>query len=76
MEERPYVAILPLGIEVEITKLSEVKSVEENLSPEDEAQQLADAPNRFARKHGGSSTADWRQDNDSNLCLMSKSQLR
>lgn len=43
MVERPYVAILPIGIEVEITKLSEVKSVEEDLSPEDEAQQLADA---------------------------------
>ena len=43
MEERPYVAILPLAIQVEITKLSEVKSVEEDLSPEDEAQQLADA---------------------------------
>jgi hypothetical protein len=43
MVERPYVAILPIGIEVEITKLSDVKSVEEDLSPEDEPQQLADA---------------------------------
>lgn len=42
MEERPYVAVLPIGIEVEITKLSYIKSVEEELSPEDEAQQLAD----------------------------------
>lgn len=41
--ERPYVAVLPIGIEVEITKLSYIKSVEEDLSPEDEAQQLADA---------------------------------
>jgi hypothetical protein len=43
MVERPYVAILPIGIVVEMTKLSDVKSVEEDLSPEDEAQQLADA---------------------------------
>lgn len=43
MEERPYVAGLPIGIEVEITKLSDVQSVEEDLSPEDEAQQLVDA---------------------------------
>lgn len=43
MVERPYVAVLPIGIEVEITKLSYIKSVEEELSPEDEAQQLADA---------------------------------
>ena len=43
MEERPYVAVLPIGIEVKITNLSDVKSVEEDLSPEDEAQQLADA---------------------------------
>jgi hypothetical protein len=43
MVERPYVAVLPFGIEVEITKLSYIKSVEEDLSPEDEAQQLADA---------------------------------
>ena len=42
MEERPYVAVLPIGIEVEITKLSYIKSVEEDLSQEDEAQQLAD----------------------------------
>lgn len=43
MVERPYVAVLPIGIEVEITSLSYVKSVEEDLSSEDEAQQLADA---------------------------------
>jgi len=43
LEERPYVAVLPIGIEVEITQLSYIKSVEEDLSPEDEAQQLADA---------------------------------
>ena len=43
MGERPYLAVLPISIEVEITKLSYIKSVEEDLSPEDEAQQLADA---------------------------------
>lgn len=43
MLERPYVAVLPIGIEVEITQLSSVKSVEEELSPEDEGQQLAEA---------------------------------
>ena len=41
--ERPYLAVLPVGIAVEITKLSYIKSVEEELSSEDEAQQLADA---------------------------------
>ena len=43
MEERPYVAVLPIGIKVEITQLSYIKTVEEDLSPEDEARQLADA---------------------------------
>lgn len=41
--ERPYVAILPFAFDIEITKLSTVKSVEEPLSPEDEAIQLAEA---------------------------------
>ena len=43
LEERPYVAVLPIGIEVEITQLSSIKTVEEDLSPKDEARQLADA---------------------------------
>ena len=43
VEERPYVAVLPIGIAVEITKFSSVKSVEGDLPPEDEARQLADA---------------------------------
>ena len=43
MVERPYLAVLPIGIEVEITKLSYIKSVEEDLSPEDEARQLGGA---------------------------------
>ena len=41
LEERPYVALLPFGFDVEITRLSAVKTVEGTLSPEDEAQQLA-----------------------------------
>jgi hypothetical protein len=40
--ERPLVAILPFGFDVEITSLSTVKTVEETLSPEEEAKQLAD----------------------------------
>ena len=43
LEERPHVAVLPIGIEVEITKLSYIKSIEEDLSPEDEARQLDDS---------------------------------
>ncbi|MBI4402367.1 MAG: hypothetical protein HY581_12140 [Nitrospirae bacterium] len=43
MADRPYVAILPFGIEVEITKLSSVKTVKETLSPEDESKRLAQA---------------------------------
>lgn len=43
MVERPTLAVLPIGIEVKITKLSYIKSVEEDLSPEAEAQQLVDA---------------------------------
>lgn len=41
--ERPSVAILPFGIDVEITTLATVKTVEGSLSPEDEARQVAEA---------------------------------
>jgi len=41
--ERPTVAILPFGFDLEITTLSAVKTVDEPLSPEDESKQLADA---------------------------------
>jgi len=41
LNERPFVAILLFGFDLEITKLSAVKTVEETLSPEDEATQLA-----------------------------------
>ena len=40
---RPYVAILPFGFDLEITKLSAVKTVDGTLSPEDESKQLAEA---------------------------------
>jgi hypothetical protein len=43
LTERPVVAILPIGLEVEITKLSYVKSMEGSLSPEEEARQLREA---------------------------------
>jgi len=39
--ERPSVAILPFGIEVEITTLSAVKSVDGTLSDEEESRQVA-----------------------------------
>jgi len=42
LTERPVVAILPFGFDLEITKLSTVKTVNETLSPEDEAKQVAD----------------------------------
>jgi hypothetical protein len=43
LSERPVVAILPFGFDLEITKLSTVKTVEETLSTEEEAKQLAEA---------------------------------
>jgi hypothetical protein len=42
LNERPTVAILPFGFDLEITKLSAVKTVDETLPPEDEAKQVAD----------------------------------
>jgi len=43
LNERPYVAILLFGFDLDITKLSAVKSVDGTLSPEDESKQLAEA---------------------------------
>lgn len=40
--ERPYVAILPFGIDVKIKKLSSIRSVEAPLSAEDEAQEVTE----------------------------------
>lgn len=42
LNERPVVAILPFGFDLEITKLSAVKTVDETLPPEDEAKQVAE----------------------------------
>lgn len=42
LAERPSVAILPIGIKVDITKLSSVKQVEDALPPEVEARLLAE----------------------------------
>jgi hypothetical protein len=39
--ERPYMAILPFGIDTDITKLSTVKSVDGTLSAEEESRQVA-----------------------------------
>lgn len=43
LQERPLVALLPIGFDLEITKLSSVKTVEETLSSEEESEQLAEA---------------------------------
>ena len=43
LNERPYVAILPFGFDLEITKLSAVKTVDGTLLPEDESKQLTEA---------------------------------
>jgi len=43
LQERPYVAILPFGFDLEITHLSTVKTVEGSLSTEDEVKQAAEA---------------------------------
>ena len=43
LNEHPAVAILPFGFDLEIMKLSEVKTVDETLLPEDETKQVAEA---------------------------------
>lgn len=43
LHEHPSVAILPFGFDLDITKLSEVKTVDETLSPEEEPKQVAEA---------------------------------
>ena len=43
LNERPHVAILPFGFDLEITQLSAVKTVDGTLSSDDESRQLADA---------------------------------
>lgn len=48
--ERPTVAILPFGFDLEITKLSSVKTVDETLSPEEESKQVAEALREIQRE--------------------------
>jgi len=43
LADRPFVAILPVGFEIEITHLASIKSVDGALAPEEEARQLAEA---------------------------------
>ena len=47
LEERPYVAVLQFGFDIEITDLSAVKTVDEPSSPEEEAVLLANALQRI-----------------------------
>lgn len=46
-EERPYIAILKFGFEIEITELSAVQTVDQTLSRDEEAVLLADALQRI-----------------------------
>jgi hypothetical protein len=50
LNERPYVAILPFGFDLEITKLSAVKTLDRTLSPEEESTQLAEALRQIQQK--------------------------
>jgi hypothetical protein len=43
LAHRPFIAILPIGFDLDITSLSSVKSIEDTLSPEQEAIQLVQA---------------------------------
>jgi regulator of protease activity HflC (stomatin/prohibitin superfamily) len=56
LDERPVVALLPIGFDLEITKLSYLKTVEETLSPEEESKQLADTLEEIHHRliHSGS----------------------
>jgi hypothetical protein len=42
LNERPFVAILPFGFDLQITKLSSLRTVNETRPPEDEAKQVAE----------------------------------
>ncbi|HKW86552.1 MAG TPA: hypothetical protein VJM82_05755 [Nitrospiraceae bacterium] len=50
LNERPYVAILLFGFDLDITKLSAVKTVDGTLSPEEESTQLAEALREIQQK--------------------------
>ena len=47
LDERPYIAILKFGFEIEITKLSAVQTVDQTPSPEEEVDLLEDALQRI-----------------------------
>ncbi len=50
LNERPSVAILPFGFDLEITKLSDMKTANEMLSPEEESKQVAEALREIQRE--------------------------
>ena len=50
LNERPSVAILPFGFDLEITKLSAVKTANDMLSPEEESKQVAEALREIQRE--------------------------
>lgn len=50
LNDRPFVAILPYGSDLEIATLSTVQTVERSLPPEDEARQLRDALNEIEQE--------------------------
>jgi hypothetical protein len=50
LNERPSVAILPFGFDLEITTLSAVKTTNEILSPEEESKQVAEALREIQRE--------------------------
>ena len=50
LKERPSVAILPFGFDLEITKLSDMKTANEMLSPEEESKQVAEALREVQRE--------------------------
>src|SRR5438034_8112339 len=50
LNDRPSVAILPFGFDLEITNLSAVKTANEMLSPEEESKQVAEALREVQRE--------------------------
>src|SRR5467141_1453094 len=50
LNDRPSVAILPFGFDLEITNLSAVKTANEMLSPEEESKQVAEALREIQRE--------------------------
>jgi len=50
LNEHPSVAILPFGFDLEITKLSDMKTANEMLSPEEESKQVVEALREIQRE--------------------------